>query len=283
MSVVPFPPLTQEGLQPPAKKLSPREHAKTPARGAVTTTAPGKTQSKMLNKKQCLLLAALLTGCVAAGGVWLTQSSFLDLDEISVSGLSRLSESEVLEASGITKGDALLSLGLAEARERIVELPWVESVTSQRGWSGSVKFHVTERNPVAALSVPGAWASVDEEGRVLQVQPELPTGLPAVEGYLMAVPQAGAWLEMSAVKGSLEVAVAMNERVHSATRAIRVEPDGLMLDFHFGGRIVLGDSRRVAEKLAAVEAFLTQVDLRCLEKIDVRAPAYPVLTRKNRC
>ncbi len=282
MTTIHAPPLGAPHVRTPAKRPEGNpDEANQTAKTATGTTA--RSTRDPLARRQITLLTLAILGATAAFLFWFSQSSYMDVDSLGVSGVNRINADSILEASGIVPGDALLGLNLDEAKASILEFPWVESVRSERNWSGDVSFAITERTPVAALAVPGAWATIDGHGRVLELNSELTQGLPAVEGLWMEPPQPGEWLEMTHLKGPLSVAGAMDESLKGHVRAIKVEHEGLVLDLNIAGYVLLGDSRNVGEKLNTVEAFITQVDLRCLEKIDVRAAAAPVLTRTADC
>ncbi len=275
--------IVQPNLRPPNKDLT---RVGNPTRSPYSTKAKTpaiKRERVPLSKRQIIGLLIAAIGVVITFGYWFTQSSFLDVDELRVLGVSRTEVSTVLESSGLSKGDPLLGLGLEEARARIVDLPWVASVRSERSWSGGVTLSISERVAAAAIAVPGAWATVDVDGRVLEVGDTQPADVSAVEGVWLERPAAGEWLDLSYLRDPLTAASAMNELVRSAVRAIIVSPEGVILDLNMSGHVLLKDSRDIDEKMSTVEAFLTQVNLTCLNRLDVRAASAPVLTRAPNC
>lgn len=219
---------------------------------------------------------ALLCGYLA------TRSELLDVDRIAVTGATRTPAGEILEAAAINRGQPLIGLDLPGARSRIARLPWVKDVYSTRAWDGSVTFGVTERSAVAAVAMAGAWAITGADGRVLEVTPAPTDGVVPILGLNVVSATPGDWLTGTQT-GALAVAGSLYEPVRSAVRAVEVTPEGYVLDLHMPGRVILGDSSDIAEKLAAVHTFLAKVNLRCLEVLDVRAAAAPVLTRGYPC
>ena len=219
---------------------------------------------------------ALLCGYLA------TRSELLDVDRIAVTGATRTPAGEILKAAGIDPGQPLIGLDLPGARSRIARLPWVKDVYSTRAWDGRVTFQVTERSPVAAVAIPGAWALTGADGRVLEVTSVLAEEVMPILGLNVVGAAPGEWLA-GTHRGALAVAVSLYEPVRSAVRAVEVTPEGYVLDLAVPGRVVLGDSSDIAAKLEAVHTFLAKVNLRCLEVLDVRAAAAPVLTRAIPC
>ena len=229
------------------------------------------------------LLWLALAGALALLSVYLaTQSEMLDVDRLEVHGASRSNGSDIIAAAGIRTGQPLLGLDLASARDRIARLPWVREVYSTRSWNGVVSFTVTERSPVAALAIPGAWATVGENGRVLSLGQNISEGAMPIIGLNIAHAAPGDWLEADQ-RAAVGIAGALYEPVRSSVRAIEVGPDGHVLQLHDGGRVVLGNSEQLAAKVLAVHTFIERVNLQCLDTLDVRSPGSPVLTRWIPC
>ena len=204
------------------------------------------------------------------------------MDRREVTGAARTDVAEIISAAAVQTGEPLVGLDLAGARTRIARLPWVKDVYSTRSWDGVVSFTVTERSAVAALAIPGAWAIVEENGRVLSVGPSLTEAAVPILGSNVAHAAPGDWLDVGQ-RAAVIVAGALYEPVTSAVRAIEVRADGYVLDLHGSGRVVLGDAEHLPAKMLAVQTFIERVDLSCLETLDVRAPGNPVLTRRIPC
>lgn len=233
-------------------------------------------------RRRRFLWLALGVAMTVVCGYLTTQSELLDIDRLEVTGANRTDTAEIISAAAIRTGEPLVGLDLAGARTRIARLPWVKDVYSTRSWDGVVSFTVTERSAVAALAIPGAWAVVEENGRVLSVGPGISEAAIPILGLNVAHAEPGDWLDVEQ-RAAVGVAAALYEPVSSAVRAIEVRPDGYVLDLHGSGRVLLGDAKHLAAKVLAVHTFIERVDLRCLETLDVRAPGNPVLTRRNPC
>ena len=239
------------------------------------------TREKEIRRRRSLWLA-LAAALVLLSGYLATQSEALDVDRLEVSGAVRTATDDVIAAAGIRTGAPLVGLDLTGARERIARLPWVKDVYSTRSWDGVVGFRITERSPLAALATPSGWALVEENGRVLAVEPQLPGAAVPIIGLNIAQAAPGNWLEPSH-RGAVAVAAELYEPVHGAVRSIQVGPEGYVLDLHNTGRVLLGDAVEMPAKVLAVHTFIERVNLRCMDTLDVRAPGNPVLTRRIPC
>lgn len=238
-------------------------------------------------RRRRTLWGVLGVSILLLSGYLMTRSEFLDVDEVAVSGVARTPAVAVLEAAGVGRGEPLIGLDLPAARARIARLPWVDEVYSTRRWDGSVRFAVTERDPVAAVAMPGAWGIVDVQGRVLTLSGDLdespiPESPIPVLGLNILEASPGDWLT-EAHLDAVKVAAALYEPARSAVRSVALTPQGYVLDLRIPGRVILGSGADLEAKLLAVTTFLEKVNLRCLDYLDVRAPSAPVLTRGDSC
>ncbi len=238
-----------------------------------------------------LHLVAIL-GVVLAlvlAGAGLTRSPVLDVDRISVVGALRTPRAEVLAASGVHTGDAMVDVDGEAVRERLRRrLPWVGRVSVQRRWPATVRVRLWERSVAAQVALPGGrWALVDRTGRVLEHRDEPAAGLVALEGSVPGPPgPPGSSLGRGATP-ALTVASAFSSRVRAAVVAVRTARvgGGTTLALVLADLVVVrfGPPSEVAAKLVALDAMVTSVDRRCVATIDVRVPSAPVLTRRPAC
>lgn len=211
------------------------------------------------------------------------RSPLLDVESVDVSGARRTSPEAILEASGITQGEQLVDVRLGAAGERVAALPWVADVRLHRRLGGSIEIAVTEREPAAVLGVGAAAVVVDQAGRVLVRavdDPDLAARLVHVEGPGGGLAP-GASVGSDA-RGALELASRLAEAVPGAIASVSVGPE-LTASLTQGGEVRFGDTTRLAAKLRSLRTMLDQVDLTCLDRLDVRTPGTPVLTRREGC
>ena len=253
-------------------------HPRIAARRAAVDAA---VRAETLRRRRVLWL--LLAGAfVVLCGYLVTRSEVLDVDRVTVRGTAQTPAAEVISAAGIKPGQPLVGLDLQAARERISRLPWVEEVYSTRHWNGSVRFSVSERTPAATLAVPGGWALTDARGRILSVTPEAPAGAIPIVGLNIAGAAPGDWLD-APQRGLVDIVVALEDPVRSLIRAVQQTPAGVVAHLHVPGRVLLGDGSEIAAKWLALRTIVEQVDLRCLDVLNLGSPGTPVLTRATDC
>lgn len=239
-----------------------------------------------------------------------TQSALLDVDEVRIVGAERVSTEYLRAAAGVELGTPILGLDTDEIEERLLLLPEVRTVSAATSWRGVVTVEIIERLPVARLDSPDGTVVVASDGLVLsvidrRVEPADPTlaqdpdlGQEATEVDLAPLPPdiaalpeiAGAMFVTErgeqipeVLNDALTVATELPGDIASITERIDITVDSLVLSTPGGGAISLGDARDLDEKFEAVRAFLAQVDLSCLETLNVRAPSAPVIRRAAGC
>lgn len=229
-----------------------------------------------LRRLQLVLGLAGVTS-LAVGVIAFVNSSWFDVDEIVVTGNERAEVDAIVEASGIRPGQGLLEVDLDGAGDAVELVPWVGTATVDRSWTGGIEITVTERPAAAVIPAGSRFALVDDHGRQLEIVDQRPDGylpLRGVEGSGVAgEPAPDAVLPMVALAQALPPAI--DERV----AAIALVGDDIHLELVDGGRANLGGGDELGAKLQAVETVIARVDLACLDTIDVRVPAAPVITR----
>jgi cell division protein FtsQ len=220
---------------------------------------------------------------VAAGFVPALRSPLLDVASIEVSGAQRTGADAVVQAAGIAAGDQLVDVRPGEAARDVANLPWVGKATVHRTLGGTVEIVVTEREPAAVLGDGAAAVVVDATGRVLARVADAPgvaDGLVHVQGVTGdLVP--GAELGGKAA-GGLALAKRLADVAPGAISQVSIG-DELTAGLAQGGEVRFGDGTRLTAKLRSLQTVLEQVDLRCLDHLDLRAPGNPVLTRRAGC
>ena len=242
---------------------------------------------RLRGRRRLRLVAVVVAVVVTAVAIWwlIARSPLLDVDEVSVDGAVQTPVDAIVEVAGIQEGEPLVQVDTDHAKAAIAALPWVDEVTASRSMTGKVGFTVTERVPVAALPGADGWLVVDSDGRVLEVSDELEAGLVVVDGARWNA-QPGGWIGEAALP-ALEVASLLPSGLQPKVASIQVVDLGvteqLELVLFGGGTVLLGDSIELDEKFLSALTMLVRVELRCVDEIDVRAPAVPVLTRIDEC
>jgi cell division septal protein FtsQ len=111
---------------------------------------------------------------------YVQESERLEVRRISVSGLHRVTENEVLASIGYAPGTNVLQANLEETRQTVEELLWVRHATIQRVWPNEIAISLVERQPIALVRINSEIFQVDIEGVVLS-----PDGLTEIDAPIL--------------------------------------------------------------------------------------------------
>jgi len=105
------------------------------------------------------------------------------IDAVTISGQSRLRETEVLAAAHIDPRKSLLLLDAAQVRQRLMELPLVKSARVLKLYPDNLVIAIEEREPYALWQRDGKVAVIAADGTVIdELNDDRFLGLPFVVG-----------------------------------------------------------------------------------------------------
>lgn len=170
------PPQTRRVVRPPREEIP-----------EVIYTAP-----QPLRRGRFLLRLVSMAAVVAA--VFMGLSVFFRVETVTVAGAEKYTPWMVKEASGISEGDPLLSIGEARVASRIISnLPYVDRVKVGITLPGTVTIELTELQVTYSIEDEnGSWWLISAEGRAVeQVSFDKASGYTRVEGLQIRTPEAG--------------------------------------------------------------------------------------------
>jgi cell division septal protein FtsQ len=232
---------------------------------------------------------------------------------ISVSG--SVPVSEVRAVAGLNHQKLMIDLSPAAIATRLDSDPQLGGARVAKHWPGTVTIRVSARTPLVNVArAGGGWATVDATGRVLADRSAPTMGLPVLQGDGPA-PAPGQWiaggLGPSVVPGTkATAAIDMNASPDgadlpsapaAALAVLEVLPTQLLSEVvtvTLGAKGVslavlpvnvaagsiavdLGDESQLGQKVAALDALLTETSLVNVTAIDLTVPDRPaVLTAR---
>lgn len=158
----------------------PGSSKRAPKRVPVRRRQPPKWRAPAIR----LGLAAVLVAGLGAGLGWAVKSGLVDraglaaferferetaragllVREVLVSGRRQTLGEDLLAALRVDRGTAILGIDLAEARDRVVALPWVKAARVERRLPDVVYVEIVERTPLALWQRDGAFTLIDQDG-----------------------------------------------------------------------------------------------------------------------
>jgi len=142
----------------------------------------GRFFTRAVSLAFCSALVLTVSVGLLAGYRWLTTINYFALQNVTVTGCSRLSEDHIKEAAGLTPGANVLALSMDRMRAAITREPWVDSVVIRRMLPGSISVEIKEKTPSYLVQYQGTLYYADEGGRIIdKVEPGQFVSLPQIE------------------------------------------------------------------------------------------------------
>ena len=126
-----------------------------------------------------LLILGLGAGIYAGGHISATFLAFRDsvrsgftaagfaVTEIPIAGNERTPRNTVQAALGLSQGDSIFAVNPSDARERLLQLPWIADATVRRRFPGTVSVTLIEKRPFALWRAGSSLDVVERSGAVI--------------------------------------------------------------------------------------------------------------------
>ena len=225
------------------------------------------------------IIFVFLLGIYAA-----TQSELLDVDEIEVviTGGNEISSDEVVTLSGISLSQSMISVDSREAESEILKNSWVDEVEVRKDWPDNVLIWVSLRAAFAhVVTIEGNFATVDINGIVLK-NSRMDSSSNLVTLLAEKLPASGAKVE--GVQMLLEAAKSITPDLQKWVKIISPTANGVRVELDDSVFVDLGAHQDFTNSISDLKAVLGQVELTCIQSIDVSIQDNPVVKRDNsRC
>ncbi|MGB0972341.1 MAG: cell division protein FtsQ/DivIB, partial [Mycobacterium sp.] len=213
-----------------------------------------------------LMWTALVAVLVVGLGLLLYFTPLMSTRSIAVTGLSAVTEEEVVAAAAVVPGTPLLQVDTDAVAERVAEIRRIASVRVQRQYPSTLRVTVMERVPVVVRDYPDGVHLFDRDGVDFATAPP-PPGVPYLdtENPSPADP---------ATMAALQVMTSLRPDVASLVgRVSAPSAAAITLTLADGRVVVWGTTDRTEEKALKLAALLTQPG----QTYDVSSPDLPTV------
>jgi cell division protein FtsQ len=125
----------------------------------------------------------VLLGWASYEGVYyLRTSPRFEVQKLSVSGVKRVPENEVIAKAGFELGTNAFRVDLDEIRERVEELDWVRYALVQRVLPDQIIIKIVEREPIGLTRLRGEIYQFDIDAKILDPDPNNGASFPILDG-----------------------------------------------------------------------------------------------------
>lgn len=100
----------------------------------------------------------------------LSLTVFFHIDTITVNGTSRYDNQQIIQASGIVKGNNLFLSSVVKAKENIqTQFPYLSKVSVERKLPATIVINITGAEAEYCYQTSGGYALADSTGRVMEI------------------------------------------------------------------------------------------------------------------
>ena len=240
-------------MQEEQKKSPPKKQA-APSKAKTSAKKKPEPKSQPRKKRGKMTLYYVLIGVVAIAAVSILSVTVLfNISSFMVAGDTSYTDEEIIDASGINKGDNLLRINIGNAEEQIVsKLVYIDTAKISRSFPNRLVITVEPAKPALSFDVGSSYYVISQRGRLLEIG-QISADCPVVKGFHTVGDTAiGAQLEDDEY-GRIDIALRMIEYMHEYGMYDYCEinlSDTLNITLTYDNRVVmeLGASTRLEDK-----------------------------------
>lgn len=216
-------------------------------------------------------LYVVLSAAAILAAIVLGSAVFFRVETVQVTGQSRYTAEQIIDAAEVEQGDNLFALDRVRASKQILtRLPYVDSVSITRRLPDGLDIAVTECSGAAVIEGEGAWWILNAGGKYLErTDAAGAAGFPPVAGLTPVAPMVGAKLgvpEEQALK--LESLTALMKAIDRYSMTAQVSS----YDLTAANVVLVGYAGRFTLKMpmsgADYDYLMNAVDRAVREKLD---------------
>jgi cell division protein FtsQ len=138
----------------------------------------GSLPKKTATRLMWALLALILFGILGAAGMGLYRYGkhswrfrIDSSDQIEVSGAEHVAHAQIMEVMGGDIGRNIFFVPLAQRKQQLEQIPWVESASVMRFVPNRLRIEIHERTPVAFARIGSRIVLIDAGGTLMELAP----------------------------------------------------------------------------------------------------------------
>ena len=189
---------------------------------------------------------------------------FFNIKWIDIQGAEKVSSGEIKAAMQYQQGENIFKINLRKSRQRLLEIPYVQTAEVRRKLPDGIRVKITECVPCAYIQYGGGFVLLDETGKLLEQVKEAPAGMPVIEGVQtdgLTLGQALSDKNEDAAQAFRVLYEKLNEyKIYERATSINIEnPDHLSFVFDGNKNVVIGDGYRLDYKLMMLQVSIAEL------------------------
>ncbi len=218
-------------------------------------------------------------------------SPIFSIENVTVSGNTRVSSKEIISASGIVYDQNILRIDKFSIISEVLKIPYIKNVNIRRNWPNEICVNVEENEPVASVTFYGSKILLDENGGILEViTDDAETGIAKLNGLSAKSITAGEKLvcsEEKILESYLEILkIFKNNDMLNEVEKIFTEEEKYLVELKSGHVANFGEIDNLQYKLLLLKEIMSKetnsayIDLSDLNMI-VTKPVWGMFDKTN--
>lgn len=143
-----------------------------------------KKQRKAAKRRKLTPFLIVVSVFIFAAAVYLCLTMLFNVDRVIIEGNTLYEERDLIETSGIEKGENLFEVDIAYAEDKLYSVySYVEEVEVKRSFPNAVTITIVEATPFSVIEEADGYTLVSAGGKVLERGlEEVPDGMLSVRG-----------------------------------------------------------------------------------------------------
>ncbi|OGO79016.1 MAG: hypothetical protein A2Y23_14845 [Clostridiales bacterium GWB2_37_7] len=214
------------------------------------------------------ILFLLLTAFTAA---FLLTSSLFNIRTINVIGNNRVSQQEIIRASGLNYQQNIFRINTMETMKNVFQNPYVEKIKIRRGLPNIINIDIIEREPIVLVPYVGSYLYVDSHGIVVEISTSIEKmKLPVIKGLKFNTFKLGEEIKVENKLQLISVINLINEikKTGISQEIAEINAENILdlkLITKSGITVNLGDDSNINTKIPLAKAILQDLDTKKLK------------------
>jgi cell division protein FtsQ len=221
---------------------------------------------------------AVTAFCVVLAIFFFLRSNLFAVQTVTVIGNELLTEEQILTLMGSVTNKNIFDIDLRQIRQRLSQVPFIESVMISRFLPSTLYVEITERKPFIAIPTEEGFAIFDKEGHLLSESDINRLSVPLVTGVSLGQAKPGDLIDTEEMSLAILTAESLGPDLSVLISEIMIDNNRVNLITRDLVTVYLGEGTKMTEKLNTLRAMLKQLEgtSKCLKFIDLRFPNHPV-------
>ena len=185
------------------------------------------------------------------------------VQEISITGLDKVSAGEVLSATGLREGVNIWKVKAPVLRKQITSMPRIADVQVERILPGKIRILITEKYPLAVIPYHGSYFEIASDGLIIGVKDGYKGEYPLINGLTWGSMDVGTYIP-DQIRGEI-ISVFLHELSLSPALPLAEvnvsDPDNILVYTWERMEVWLGGKQDLVKKLEVLQQLNQYIHL----------------------